>query len=347
MKRSAIGSTKIDTDKYLFTIDKPLSDMRQNQVRLISYLDLLQEKAQFTEKESELKQLYDAMDMSYCIYCIIDQFAENPKYLENSLYYYMDAIVSGEFDKEYNSLEERNNQLNQAIQSVIDKVISNCAIDSIVENDDLIWWQENVIDLNYFELNGERSNVRLQDVAINGVTKKDFLEEFKRSGCAWSYIRCDKSLIEDNKVAIYKYGKQKNMQALLAQSNFQLDTVTQNNLIDAGILKETNGKSANDCVYSLREKAKAKKSAKISGDPFTIIATIVTIIATCVGIASQVFEVVRAGKTNYDARQLDPQYMIDETDWSDIFDSDRDGMIDTKWLILGAIALGIGAYYFS
>lgn len=345
MKRSAIGSVSIDTDKYLFTIDKPLSDMRQNQVRLISYLDLLQETASFEDSEIKLKKIYDAMDQAYCVYCIIDQFGENQKFLETSLFYYIDAIVNGAFDKKYNDLKERNNNLNQTIQNIIDKVITNSAIDNIVDKNDFEWWKENVIDLNFYELNGERSNVKLQDVAINGVTKKDFLEDFKKSGVAWSYVRCDKSMIENNKIAVYKYAKQKNMQALLAQSNYQLDPVTQNNLIDAGILSETKGKTANDCVFSLKENA--KKNSKISGDPFTIIASIVAIIATCVGVIAQVFEFVRAGKTNYDAKQLDPQYMMDSSDWSDIFDSDRDGMIDTKWLIIGAIALGIGAYYFS
>ena len=59
-----------------------------------------------------------------------------------------------------------------------------------------------------FEQNGKRTEFYVKDVTING-TRDEFLTDFKKSGVAWSYLRCDVSLIKDNKKAVVKLAQQK------------------------------------------------------------------------------------------------------------------------------------------
>ena len=345
MKRTQIGNITIDTNKYLFDLNKPIEEMRQNQVRIISHLDLLQEKANFTDNEVVLNDLYNQMDLYFCIYCLIEQFAENTTYLEMANFYFIDAINKGRFDTNFKTLSDRNSALNNTIQEISTAIVSNYALDTTTVEDELMWWKENVMDLNFFEQNGKRNEFYVKDVTING-TREEFLTDFKKSGVAWSYLRCDVSLIKDNKKAVVKLAQQKSMQAYLSRCNLQLDSVTQNNLIDSGILAQTGGKNANDCVYSLRQQAQKSKTPKV-GEPIALITAILTILGTCVGIACKVINQVKSMRTDNEARQLDPQYLVSEDDWLGFLDSDKDGQIDMKWIFLLGGILAVGAYIFK
>ncbi len=343
MKRAKIGNINIDTSKYLFRIDKDIESMRQSQVRIISYLDLLQERAELTTNELILNDIYTEMDMYYCVYCIIEQFGSNIKQLELAMYYFNDAIAKGYISSEYTSLSQRNNKLNRCIETIINNTISNYAVDTVnVSIEGIKWWKENVINLNYYEQNGVKSDVYIQNVAI-GETKEEFLEKFKKSCAVWSYVRCNTDELKNNKIAVVKLSKQRNAQQYLENCNIQLDIVTQNNLIDSGILKETGGANATEFVQALKMASRRKSSI---GDPATIIGIVLSIITTCTSVAVSVIQAVKQSKgVNFQPQQLNPTAFTSGDDWSS-FDEDRDGNIDTKWLLLLAGILGVG-YYFS
>lgn len=344
MKRCQICNIKIDTDKYVFFLNKSFSQMRQSQVRIFSYLDLLQERANLTDNTAKI---YDEMDKYYCLFCIVDQFGSNISLLENSLYYFTDEVEKGSFNKVYKSLEDRNANLQRVVDTIINNCLNNVGITAIVDEQSLSWWNENIINLNFFETDFKRSNNAQGTVTISGVTDEQFIEDFKKSGVAWSYLRCDKNIIKNNKKALLKYNSQISMSKYLSICNIKLDQVTQRNLIDSGILKET-GTNANDCVLSLKERA--IKKANI-GDPTGVtelIVAIVTILSTCVGVAASLFQIIRNAKqSDMGAQQLTPDQMMSETDWIGFLDSDGDGMIDMKWLLLFGGILAIGAYYLN
>lgn len=343
MKRVKIGNINIDTTQYLFRIDKDIESMRQSQVRIISYLDLLQEKAELTTDELILNDIYTEMDMYYCVYCIIEQFGSNQMKLEVAMYYFNDAIAKGYLSGEYTSLEKRNASLNRCIEYIVYGVISNYAVDTVnVTRQGIKWWQENVINLNYYEQNGVKSDVYIQNVAI-GETKEEFLEKFKKSCAVWSYVRCNTDELKNNKIAIVKLSKQRNAQQYLSNCNIQLDIVTQNNLIDAGLLRETGGANATEFVQAL--KLASQKKSRI-GDPATIIGIVLSIITTCTSVAVSIIQAVKQSKgVNFQPQQLNPTAFTSADDWSS-FDSDRDGNIDTKWLLLLAGIFVVG-YYLS
>lgn len=343
MKRAKIGNINIDTSQYLFRIDKDIESMRQSQVRIISYLDLLQERAELTTDELILNDIYTEMDMYYCVYCIIEQFGSNQLQLEVAMYYFNDAIAKGYLSGEFSSLEKRNASLNRCIEYIINGVISNYAVDTVnVPTQGVKWWQENVINLNYYEQNGVKSNIYIQNVSI-GDTKEEFLEKFKKSCAVWSYVRCNTDELKNNKIAIVKLSKQRNAQQYLANCNIQLDIVTQNNLIDAGLLKETGGANATEFVQALKIASQKKSSI---GDLATILGVVLSILELCTGIAVTVIQSVKQSKgVNFQPQQLNPTAFTSGDDWSS-FDDDRDGNIDTKWLLLLAGILGVG-YYFS
>lgn len=343
MKRAKIGNINIDTTQYLFRIDKDIESMRQSQVRIISYLDLLQEKANLTTDDIELSAIYTEMDMYYVVYCIIEQFGDDVTNLETAMYYYNDAIIKGMLGGEFVSLSERNKCLLKCVDYIINANICNYAVDTTnISYIGAIWWQENVINLNYYEQNGVKSDVYIQNVAI-GDTKEEFLEKFKKSCAVWSYVRCNTDELKNNKIAIVKLSKQRNAQQYLANCNIQLDIVTQNNLIDAGLLRETGGANATEFVQAL--KMASQKKSKI-GDPATIIGIVLSIITTCTSVAVSVIQAVKQSKgVNFQPQQLNPTAFTSADDWSS-FDSDQDGHIDTKCLLLLAGILGVG-YYLS
>lgn len=344
MKRSCIGNIKIDTDKYMLSVNRDFSQMRQSQVRIYSYLDLLQERAALTD---ETQTIYNDMDKYYCMFCIIEQFGSNVLLLENSLYYLSDEVEKGSFDKIFKTLEERNANLQRTTDRIINNCLNNVGITAIVDEESLKWWTENIINLNFYENDFKRTTSAQSTVTISGMTDQEFIEDFKKSGVAWSYLRCNKDIIKNNKKALLKYNNQVAMSKYLASCNIKLDQVTQRNLIDSGILKET-GSNADNCVLALKAKANQKSNI---GDPTGVselIMAIVTILSTCIGVVATIFQVVRNAKqSDLQAQQLTPDNMMSETDWFGFLDQDMDGMIDLKWLFLLGGLFAIGAYYLN
>lgn len=346
MKRNKIGSVEIQTERLVFVCDKPFSEMRQNEVRIFSHLDLLQEKAVYAT-EDEQNAIYTEMDKYYTIACICDQFGNNEDYLLNASAYFNDKVSNGEFDKDFASLEDRNENINNIVSEIINNTLNNYKLSSILTYDKLEWWRENIINLNYYTLaDGTKSKVLIKDVAINGTTA-NYVEEFKKTACGWAYLHCDKSLIKNSKIAVSKYARQKTMQNAINDSNIQLDTTTQNNLIKSGIIKDTQGGDANDFVKALKEEGQ-KKSTKIGGLTAALITAIITLVCTALSVIGGIVQQRIASKSlAYSSDVVNPGNACDPSDFSGMLDDDGDGKIDTKYILLGIGLLGTIYYYLS
>lgn len=346
MKRNKIGSVDIQTERLVFVCDKPFSEMRQNEVRIFSHLDLLQEKAVYTTEE-EQNAIYTEMDKYYTIACICDQFGNNDEYLLNACAYFNDKVSNGAFEKDFASLEERNENINNIVSEIVNNTINNYKYSSTLTYDKLEWWKDNVINLNYYTLaDGTKSKVLIKDVAING-TSTNYIEEFKKTACGWAYLHCDKSLLKDSKIAVSKYARQKTMQSAINDSNIQLDTTTQNNLIKSGIIKETQGGDANDFVKSLKAVGQTQ-TAKVGVLTPALITAIITLVCTALSVIGGIVQQRIAAKSlKYSSDVVNPRNASDPSDFSGIFDDDGDGKIDTKYILLGIGILGTIYYYLS
>ena len=349
MKRNKIGSVEVQTDRLVFVCDKPFSEMRQNEVRIFSHLDLLQEMSVFAN-DDEQNAIYTEMDKYYTIACICDQFGNNDEYLLNACAYFNDKVSNGDFDKNFESLEERNENINNIVSEIVNNTINNYILSSILTYDKLEWWRKNVIDLNYYTLaDGTKSKVLIKDVAING-TDINYIEEFKKTACGWAYLHCDKSLLKSSKIAISKYARQKTMQNAINDSNIQLDIETQNNLIKSGIIKDTQGGDANDFVKALKEEGQ-KKNTKVGDIAIALITAILTLVCTALSVIGgivqkRIDQKIAENSSAYSSDVVNPGNACDPGDFS-FLDDDGDGVIDTKYILLGIGLLGTIYYYLS
>lgn len=340
MKRAYIGNSTIDTTKPIFVCNKPFSEMRQNEVRQYAYIDLLQEKANLTNDENVLKDIYDQMDYYFCVSCLCEKFGHDVDLLNKVSYYFFDKMDSF-FSNQYKDLDERNTNLNRTIETIMSNCVDNISINTNVTDEQKLWWKENVLDLNYFCVNFEKSDNFSQDVAIGSIT--DFVTSFKESGDAYCYTLCDKSKLSTRAKA--KLDGLIKLRRYLSDSDINLDYNTQTLYIQSKIYQSTQGGTANDEVEALKAEAKSKNRIGIAP---AVIAAIISVACT---LACTIIGVVHDNKMAKNAETQNVvneanRYMPNSYDFMDFFDSNGDGQIDMKWWLIGLGIIGI-AYYYS
>lgn len=341
MKRSCIGKLEVDTTRSIFICDKPFSQMRQNEVRAYANLDLLQTKASFTD---EVDSIYNEMDIYFCVACLCSQFGHDNTLLEKVSYYFFNKVNDCSFYKQYESLDERNTSINMIIEDIINDCINNNSVDTNITPVQSEWWKNNVIDLNYYCVDFEKSNNISTDIAIAGVS--DYVTLFKECADVYCYTECDVNKLSTR--AKRKRDGLLKLRRFLDYSNVNLDHGTQSIYIQSKIMETTDGHGADFEVECLRYMAKKKNNVS---NPVQIIAIVVSIIVTLAPVATAIVGLIAQSRQAKDAEIQNAvneanRYMPDTSDFFSILDSDNDGSIDLKWILAGIGLLGI-AYYYS
>lgn len=347
MKRTRIGSFEVDTNKEYFVLSTPLRYMKQSEVRIYSYLDVLQEEAAQTNIDSELQRIYGEMDKYFCVAQIIEQLNTNSE-LTNAYYVFNAAVNSGVFDRVYSSLVDRNNEVNNIILDIINNSINYTVSDKDVLNTDLWrWWYENIIMCNYYTnptTGAKTSEKPGKIVSVNGDV--DFIGMFKQAAVSFCYSTVDESYLKASKTAVLKRKKENEVRSSLIACDIQLDSVTQSNYLKSGIAAATNGGNSVQFVNDLKRAAK-QKQAKIGIAP-EIIASIIMASLSFLGVFVKAIIDYRRDKLNNEATNslnASPKYAPSESDFLNV-DLDGDGRSDlSKLLLLGAAALAV--YYFT
>lgn len=348
MKRTRIGNTDVNTDSSFFCFNIPIWQMRQNEVRIMSYLDVLQECANFETLESEITRIFNEMDKYYCIAKIIENLGDNVSYLINAFYVYNEALQNGAFDYVYTDEIERNNHVNETVCNIINDSINYTVSDSVVIDKNLWgWWQANILDQNYYtdpKTGNKMYNMpNEKPVTIAGV-EYDYIGSFKKSAVCYAYTAVSKDSVNSSSIARLKRKKQNEIRNALSVCDVQLDNSVQDNYIVSGIMSATGGNSPETFVNAVKNAAKNKKT-KI-GITEAVAAIIVAAITFLAGLTTAIIN-NRSDKLKNEAKtalQNGNKYAPSENDFLNI-DLDGDGSNDLpKILLISAAALAL--YYF-
>lgn len=343
MKRTRIGNTEVNENSTVFCFNTPIWQMRQSEVRIMSYLDVLQECAIYATIESEICRIFNEMDKYYCIAKIIENLGDNEAYLINAYYVYNEALQSGVFDHVYTDEIERNNHVNETVCNIVNDSINYTVSDSVVIDQQLwAWWQENILSQNYYTdpRTGQKMDKKpMAKAATIAGPDFDFVGNFKQSAVCYAYTAVGKEAVNSSSAARLKRKKQQEIRNALAACDVQLDGSVQNNYIRSGIMAATGGGSPEAFVNSVKAAAKEKR-AQI-GIPEAVAAIIVAAITFLSTLTAAVIN-YRSSKLQGEARtslQNGDKYAPSESDFMNI-DLDGDGRNDLpKILLLGAAAL--------
>lgn len=349
MKRTRIGNTDVNTDSNVFVFDTPLWQMRQSEVRVLSYLDVLQECANFTTIDSELMRIYNKMDKYYCLAKIIENLGDNQNYLVNAFYVYNEALQSGAFDNVYMDDIERNNHVNEIVCNIINDSINYSVSDDVIIDQKLwTWWQDNILNQNFYTdpVTGSKRQTKPQNrpSTISGV-EYDYIGSFKNSAVCYAYTAVSADTVKDSSAARLKRKKQNEVRNALSSCDVQLDNSVQENYIISGIMSTTGGNSPEAFVNSVKRAAKSRKNRigePISAAVASIIVAAITFLSALVGaiISYRKSKLTAEAKT---ALNNGSRYAPDESDFLNI-DLDGDGRNDIpKILLVGVAALAL--YY--
>lgn len=343
MKRTRIGNIDIDTKKYYFVLNTPIWQMKQSEVRIFSYMDILQEQANFATIDSELNRIFNEMDKYFCLAQIVENINDLPS-LTNAFYVFNEAIANGVFDRTYSDMSERNELVNTAVVNIINDCINYTIADKAVIDVVLwAWWKQNILDCNYYTnpQTGEPQTEKPQQSAnaIMG-TEFDFVGTFKKSAISFVYSAVSADVVKASDIATLKRKKEIEVRNTLNICDVQLDSTVQSNYITSGIAAATSGGNALQFVNAL------KKSPKVGFDP----ATLATIIVAAIGFLTTLIGGIidlRRDRLNGEAKKAlsaTDAYTPDKSDWLNI-DFDGDGKSDT-WKLLLIGAAGLALYYY-
>lgn len=343
MKRTRIGNTEVNQDSNVFCFNTPIWKMRQSEVRVMSYLDVLQECAIYATLESEVTRIYNEMDKYYCIAKIIENLGDNESYLINAFYVYNEALQSGAFDYVYQDEIERNNHVNETVCNIINDSINYTVSDSVIIDQQLwTWWQENILQQNFYTdpKTGAQTQTKpnAKPATISGV-EFDFVGNFKKSAVCYAYTAVSKETVNSSSTARLKRKKQNEIRNALSACDVQLDNSVQANYIRSGIMASTGGDSPEAFVQAVKNAAKAKRSR--IGIPEAVAAIIVAAITFLSTLTAAVIN-ARSARLQSEAKtalQNGDKYAPSDNDFLNI-DLDGDGRNDLpKLLLLGAAAL--------
>lgn len=345
MRRTRIGNTEVNENSTVFCFNTPIWQMRQSEVRVMSYLDVLQECAIYATLESEINRIYNEMDKYYCIAKIIENLGDNESYLINAYYVYNEALQNGVFDYVYTDEIERNNHVNEAVCNIVNDSINYTVSDSVVIDQQLwAWWQENILSQNYYTdpRTGQRMETKpMAKAATIAGPDFDFVGNFKKSAVCYAYTAVGKEAVNSSSAARLKRKKEFEIRNALAACDVQLDSSVQGNYIVSGIMASTGGKSPDAFVNAVKAAAKEKR-AKI-GITEAVAGIIVAAITFLSTLTAAIVSYRRSKLTSEAKTALDngDKYAPSENDFLNI-DLDGDGRNDLpKILLLGAAALAI------
>lgn len=342
MKRTRIGNIDVDTNKYYFVLNTPLWQMKQSEVRIMSYLDVLQEQANVATIESEINRIYNEMDKYFCLAQIVENINDNPT-LINAFYVFNEAVKKGTFNRTYADITERNDQVNEAVVNIVNDCINYTIKDtSVIDVDMWIWWKENILNCNYYTnpVDGAAQKEKPLSVptAISG--GYDYVETFKKSAISFCYSAVSPEVVKKSKVATLKRKKQNEVRNTLNVCDVQLDSVVQRNYINSGVAAATNGGTPLQFVNSL-------KAVKQVGISETVIVAIISAAVTFLTALTKMIVDTRRDRLNDEAKlslNTANQYVPAESDFLNI-DLDGDGRSDAKKILLAGGALLLLYYY--
>lgn len=188
MKRSAIGNVEVDTSLYYWSGDKNSEQLRNSEGYLYAEIDLCQENAAYAKSEAEVQAEYNKIDMYFICLQAIEFFANqeyNTDNLEMAGIIIGNMVVDGEFSRHFDQLEERNANLTTLIDTMRNRTLAE-EREVNRNNEFFSWYQENVIDMNYY---GRPERTTMPPLAgLGGGTVDEYGATHKDGGAYWVYL---------------------------------------------------------------------------------------------------------------------------------------------------------------
>lgn len=193
MKRNRIGNTEVSTTNY-WSGGKDTHKLRQSEILLYSYIDLLQEEANILEADNEIQAKYNQMDMYFATLKIIEAYGSKKDLLINAGVVLGNMIEAGDFAKTYDSLTARNVAVDALIGDIFDRTTNFTEVETQAGFDE--WFRESVVSKNFYcnPVSGEQSEIEPFRSAEIGVTYdySYYSSQAKESGAYWLYAVVDR-----------------------------------------------------------------------------------------------------------------------------------------------------------
>lgn len=295
MKRSKIGNTEIDLSAPYWSGGKPDGKLRMSQTTLYAQIDCLQAECNLltergaTEDDESVQSLFNRMDIIYAEIIATEQYGGQRDLLERAGIVLSDMIARGDFARSYDSMDERNESLNEKIASM-QAAVANFQTQWTWANEDFrVMWLATVIDGDYYTNpeTGERTTDKPGDFAAIGEVYdySYYSRRIKEAGEFWLYMAAGDSVRdkEGNIVpAVYrKLVEQRKTAEWFKAAETNIDSEAVYYLSRAKIMDD--GCTPEECVALLKEchgdkakfeelKNKAKAETAHVGDPITLAA---------------------------------------------------------------------------
>lgn len=317
MKRAKIGLADIDVQASYWSGGKDTHQLRCSELEIYAYIDLLQEESNISTNEDVIAEKYKQMDMYFACLQLIQAYGDYPDMLPVCGIVLNNAIIKGKFDKQYNSLDERNEYINVLIETLIDNV-PNTPLTEDFTSEFLTWWKQTVIEQNYYTnpTTGEKSETLQESAAIGEVYDLAYYnDQIKQAGPYNTYIVASPENINTQN-AMLKKNRQTEYLRWLDSCNVGLSMNAMKANIKSGVIAKT-GKTPDEVVAELKT-----KNVSGIGEFFTVIAIIsacIALLSGIIGVIAQIVAMRHAGDTNLLSNAPTEQQLISNqptgSDW--------------------------------
>ena len=204
MKRSRIGNTEIDLSAPYWSGGKPDGKLRVSQTTLYAQIDCLQAECNLltergaTEDDDSVQSLFNRMDIIYAEIIATEQYGGQRDLLGRAGIVLSNMIESGDFARSYDSMDERNESLNEKI-AAMQAAVANFQTQWTWANEDFrVMWLATVIDGDYYTNpeTGERTTDKPGDFAAVGEVYdySYYSRRIKEAGEFWMYMAAGDSV---------------------------------------------------------------------------------------------------------------------------------------------------------
>lgn len=279
MRRSKIGDIEIEYVDKIFTLGENLNQIRQNQIVILSYLGKYNSRFDFSKSNYVENKNLDLMDDFYILYNLIENCNEK---LENVMYNYFNYVYS--IKQTYTNINERNELLSIITKDLIEKCNNDIVENYNISDKDYLWFKENIIDLNYYLVNGKKYSEKQNiPISITGVKEDDITNKFIKCGYGYLYGCVNKNLINDSTKRIkIKYIRHISLYKNLSNINinaFANETAIKNYVKQSCNENFKTSDNSDEIFYELSNKL--SKKSNIGEITVAIAAIIAALIALC------------------------------------------------------------------
>lgn len=352
MKRTKIGDIDINYQGSVFTLGENFNEIRQNQVVILSYMGKYNSRINNTNILDVENKNNDLLDDYYILYNLIEYCNEK---LENVMYNYFNYVHTPK--QTYFNINERNEILSLATNNLIEKCNNDIIENLDISEDDYLWFKENILNLNYYLVDGEKYNEK-QNIPnyIGGSSDTDILNNFLKCGYGYLYGCVDKQNIDNSTKTIkVKYLQQKNFYTSLTNltiNPFPNETSIKNYVKTSCQNTFHTSESSNEIFLGISSSQNNSKigfvmTAELFGILVITLAGLISKLIECLVTKSISEKKIEWEKEKYyDERELATELAESSAMGQEDFLYDKEGNLKSSNLFL-ILAVALGIYFIA